>query len=67
MHKAPEGMFIVGEAFMSEDEWSPIGEPYGTLAEARERADALNAQKVPDLSYFVYDENGLVKDCLPIL
>lgn len=62
-HRAPAGKFIVGELFYAEDEWNQVGEPYGTLDEARAVATHLkgvNRPKNPELDYYVYDDQGHV-------
>jgi hypothetical protein len=63
-HKAPEGKFIVGEADYEQNLWNQVDEPYETLEEAQLIAEEFNEDsKCPtNIQYFVYDEQGLVKD-----
>ncbi|MDB5237120.1 MAG: hypothetical protein JWL88_222 [Parcubacteria group bacterium] len=60
-HKAPVGKFIVGEAIFSEDEWNQVGLLFDTVEAAQSFRDDLARCHAPDLGYYVYDENGLVK------
>lgn len=60
--KAPPGKFIVGEADMSEGKWGQVEKPHNTFKEAMQAAAMLQQDtKHSQLTYFVYDENGLVQ------